>query len=41
MLVAYLRGAYIAVLIYDVGDGGGRFDFVKGAKINRVWLAVN
>ena len=38
MLVAYLRGAYFAVLIYlsDVGDGYGRVDFVKVAKINPV-----
>ena len=38
MLVAYLRGAYFAVLIYssDVGDGDGRVDFVKVAKINPV-----
>ena len=36
--VAYLRGAYFAVLIYssDVGDGYGRVDFVKEAKINPV-----
>lgn len=42
MLVAYLRGAYFAVLIYlsDVGDGYGRVDFVKVAKINPVWLVV-
>ena len=38
MLVAYLRGAYFAVSIYssDVGDGYGRVDFVKVAKINQV-----
>ena len=38
MLVAYLRGAYFAVLIYssDVGDGYGRVDFVKVAKTNPV-----
>ena len=44
MLVASLRGAYFAVLIYssDVGDGDGdgdgdgRVDFVKVAKINPV-----
>ena len=38
MLVAYLRGAYFAVIIYssDVGDGYGRVDFVKEAKINPV-----
>ena len=42
MLVAYLRGAYFAVLIYsnDVGDGYGGVDFVKVAKINPVWLVV-
>ena len=38
MLVAYLRGAYFAVLIYssDVGDGYARVDFVKVAKFNPV-----
>ena len=36
MLVAYLRGASFAVLIYasNVGDDDGRVDFVKVAKIN-------
>ena len=38
MLVVYLSEAYFAVLIYssDVGDGYGRVDFVKVAKINPV-----
>ena len=44
MLVAYLRGVYfkLLILIYsrDVGDGYGRVDFVKVAKINPVWLVV-
>ena len=40
MLVAYLRGAYFAVLIYSSGDGYGRVDFVKEAKINPVWLVT-
>ena len=34
-VVAYLRGAYFAVLIYssDVGDGYGRVHFAKVAKL--------
>ena len=42
MLVAYLRGANFAVLIYttSVRDGDGRVDFVKVAKIYQLWLIV-